>query len=322
MLSRVADNLYWMGRSIERAAVLNRLLEVHNEVAFYHSDKQLQARLHTLALQANVAQPPGSPNPEAFLRSVAVARGKVPSVYRNIASARENARQVRDLITTPMWEQLNELYLQISRREFTDSWHAFAGSFHETVRRGISSFDGVTESTFDHSECWHFLRLGRHIERAIQMTNFLVWHLDAYLDPDDHSLEADLGTEWSSALQCWDGLESFARLYSAQLRPRRVVRFLLLEKGFPNSLAFSMGQVQSSLREIESSSGTGAQKSRELRRAIGRLAAEIEYSTEDDLLSGDYIRALNSFGRRCGELHQLIHDQYIGYDLETAMVYG
>ena len=156
MLSRVADCAYWMSRYLERAEHTARLGDVCLGLTLDRSSDTVRRLMSTVGTPPKGYGVPLDPkderNPEVRLNR---------TIEACVAAARENARQVREQISTEMWEQLNRLYLNVSR-----SRTARGSVFYGHIKEASHLFQGVTDSTMMHTEGWHYIQIGRSIERA------------------------------------------------------------------------------------------------------------------------------------------------------------
>src|SRR3954447_15288682 len=187
MLARVADSLYWMSRYLERAEHVARLLHVHlNLVPDQLSGLSAQRRARLLA-SLWVPQPlDGVQSDYHLLDLSAFDPGNQNSIMTCIGAARENARQIREQISTEMWQQINELYLYIRNSRLDDVWNNQPSEFLYTIKQGSHLFQGITDSTLGHGQGWQFIQVGRYIERAIDSAN-LISHETSALDLPKHA---------------------------------------------------------------------------------------------------------------------------------------
>ncbi len=179
MLSRVADSLYWMSRYLERAEHTARLLDVNlNQML----ESALYADLRWERLYRSLRVPAlegGTDEAYRVTQSLTFDTTNSASIISCLASARENARQVREQISSEMWEQLNRLYLHVKSTNIQKIWHGQPHVFLTRVKEGIHLFQGVTDATMSHSEGWHFIRVGCYTERASQTATLLDVHFQA-----------------------------------------------------------------------------------------------------------------------------------------------
>src|SRR5262249_15288221 len=165
LLSRVADSLYWIGRYLERAERMARLIDVRLDLGLDRRSSGWDfSRLYVIA---KVDAPPSFPrNPSAPVDALMFDTSRRDSVMACVNLARDNARQVREEITSEMWEQLNALFLRLKEVRAGSSGSARPHYISRLVVDGVHLFDGVTDETMGHGEGWQFLQLGRFLERA------------------------------------------------------------------------------------------------------------------------------------------------------------
>src|SRR6202034_2677113 len=194
MLSRVADSLYWMSRYLERAEHTTRLLEVNLNLMLDESSTSSDHRW------VRVLQALGKPkrikwngNPYELAHTLTLDIENKSSVLSCIIRARENARHVREQISTEQWHRINSLYLEVTRSELQTAMHAQAlegssetpAAFLQQVMEAVHQFQGVTDSTMSHGEGWHFIQVGRYLERATATAMLLeAYHEDLWAHPD------------------------------------------------------------------------------------------------------------------------------------------
>ena len=180
MLSRVAHSLYWMSRHIERAENMPRLLDVNlqflldfqgfDDAGLKEHWGSILASAGDEALFATVHETADSRTVTDFL---AFDLRNPRSILSCVFAARENARMIRDQISTEMWETMNEMYLFLKDRSATDIWIAGPYDFFQHIKRHSHLFQGLTDATYPRSEGWEFIQFGKWIERADQTTRIL-----------------------------------------------------------------------------------------------------------------------------------------------------
>jgi uncharacterized alpha-E superfamily protein len=321
VLCRVADSLYWVGRYLERAEHRARLLEVHLELMLYQTPEDVGASWRRLAeiLQVDLTDYGADEiDPLAIAQAATRDSRTTDSIAYCIQRARENARQVREVISSEMWAQINHVYLRMPMPG-DDSSRVVSAAFYQSLRRQLHLFEGITDATFLHGEGWRFLRLGRYIERAIATARLLGGYLDS-LEYDEQADASDV--TWIGLLQSCTAVEAYTRRYTADPRPRNIAEFLLLSPEFPHSLRFSVEQACQVLEGLEGlPRPAGRAAATALSRGAGRLRAQLEFVAVDEILSGapgDYLADIRA---QCMRIHDLVHDQYIAYPLELASVF-
>jgi uncharacterized alpha-E superfamily protein len=312
LLSRVADSLYWIGRYLERAEHSARLIDVRLDLGL---DRRADAggwdfaRLYSMVqLQANHAAPE---SPTALTDALVFDGANAGSVLAAVTAARENAAQVREEISSDMWEQLNALFLRLKQARAEGGWSARPHYIFRLVIDGIHLFDGVTDETMGHGEGWQHLQLGRFLERASATAALVDLHFRREsLLPPSHA-------EWVGLLRSCSGLEAYCRFYTADLRPERIAEFLLLNPEFPRSVRFAAARVESALRAIASVTAAGVGGRAE--RLAGRLHASLDYGQVDEILSEDPHVYLETVSRYCAQIHSAVYQSYITYPIESAL---
>src|SRR5271169_2070664 len=180
MLSRVANSLYWMSRYLERAENIARIVDVNLQLLLDFRD----LNDHTLAGHwVPIVQSTGDESaffalhPKATGQTVTeflVFQTENPnSIVSSVAQGRENARMVRDQITLELWEELNRLYLLLKSRDARDMWKSSPFEFLQQIKACSLHLQGLTEATMVRNEGWHFMRVGRFLERADKTTRIL-----------------------------------------------------------------------------------------------------------------------------------------------------
>ena len=311
LLSRVADSLYWIGRYLERAEHTARLIDVRLDLGL---DRMSNAggwdfaRLYTMVqLDAGESAPA---NPTALSDALVFDPGNPAAVLASVTAARENAAQVREEISSDMWEQLNGLFLRLKQARAEGGWSARPHYVFRLVIDGTHLFQGVTDETMGHGEGWQHLQLGRFLERASATAALVDLHFRRELQlPPGHA-------EWLGLLRSCSALEAYCRCYTADLRPERIAEFLLLNSEFPRSVRFAAERVESALRAIAGLTGGAGGRAE---RLAGRLHASLDYGQVDEILSEDPHVYLDTISRYCAQIHGAVSQSYISYPIETAL---
>jgi uncharacterized alpha-E superfamily protein len=282
MLSRIAVSLYLLGRHLERAEQLARMLRVHNELALdhaIHDDGGFWPRFMELA---------GWPLADHLTRSQAielvVAGAAGPSVHRAVAEARNAALAVRPSLSSDVFEQVNSLHWRLQ----DEDWQAALDGYLRQVELGIHLTGGLVDDTMSHDAAWEFIRLGKFLERASATTRFVVSKCQELTHQDDAAFD------WAATLRCCSSFEAYQQRVPAPVTADRVAGFLLFEPTSPRSTRFS---VQRALRAVSRIDGPG-EPSRP-QQALERLAALFEDANPDQVAA-----APAGFGTRFAELRQ------------------
>ncbi|MEG9435490.1 alpha-E domain-containing protein [Edaphobacter sp. HDX4] len=316
MLSRVADSLYWMSRYLERAEHTARLLDVNLNLMLDESSASSGLRwervLHAIGAPHDVEW---NGDPYALTQTLSHDAQKKGSIVSCIVAARENSRHVREQISTEQWHQLNSLYLQATRPNLQNEIDPT--EFLQLVMDSIHQFQGITDSTMSHGEGWHFIQVGRFIERATATAMLLeAYHEDLWIHPE-RIPEGSEYLEWMGLLRSATAFEAYCKVYTADLSPEKVLEFLLLDPRFPHSLRFAIDTMQNALEAIQQESGK--QRAEPLHRLAGRLHAMLSFSSIDDILNQDAVTVLQNIQAQCRAIHNTIYELYIDYSIQIAL---
>jgi uncharacterized alpha-E superfamily protein len=282
MLCRVAEDVFWMSRYVERAIAVGRLVEVtwHLELddgEDAESRQGLWRRLLTTRPNDGPL-PPGlldAPDSRAVRHWLAFDRANPRSLVSCVHRGRNAARRVRESISSDMWEALNSLHLSLADGMLAVATEDDPQSFYKQIRESAQFIQGLTDATLAHDEVWHFSCLGKFLERADNTAQVL--GLQAHLL---HERDEDSMVRWLAVLRSCGSAEAYARFYSLRVEPARVIEFLLLNHQFPQTVCFSLRQAWVALQALHSDSSAAAA----VNRSLGLLAAQLEHTAVDEIL--------------------------------------
>jgi uncharacterized alpha-E superfamily protein len=313
MLSRVADALFWMSRYLERADHVARAVDVTFQLDLdLHGVLANPVELEWNSLLSLLRQPPpqirdGEQPVGAVQRWLLLDMSNPGSVMSCVNRSRNNARSIRGSISPPMWRELNKLYWRLSDAGLPARVAESPHDFCEETQIGVLLFHGVCEATVMHDEGWHFIQLGRHLERAEKVLRTL----DSKFGLLERSETADLpinNLQWGAVLKKCAAYEAYQRLYISRVEPERVVEFLLTNADFPHSVRFCLARIMQSLTEI-----SGRLPDRcddDVVRTVGRLLNDLVY-LEDAAFDGERLHAfLGNALSRCARIGNLLQQQY------------
>ncbi len=314
MLSRVASSLYWIGRYLERAENVTRLLLVTSEVAVEvegFDDALAQSQWDELL------QGLSSPGREAlefspesglalpYYRWLLLDADNPVSVRSSLARARDNARSVREVLTREVFTDLNECHHDLERlrrRGLRDP--ALARSELGKTHRAVIGILGSIEHTLSRDQGWTFMKLGEAMERTRRTLLVLHAKLPAL---DSRAERRDLPlfyAGWRGLLRSVASLENYRAMHGGALKPEQVVRFLLLEPSAPRSVLCGVNRLRAYLDRLP-----GGEAVSEADRILGRLHAALSY--DDD---GIAERESSSFAAEVADqlttAHEAIARQY------------
>lgn len=320
MLSRDADACFWIGRYVERAEATARMVDVH-----YHASLEAgRQKMHwgsLLAISGGAeayAAHYGEENDRDALEFFAFAPDNPDSIRNVWGRARENARSIREQLSSEMWETLNVTHLELRQwdveRVLAESPHTF---FH-WVKNASHLFQGILNRTLMMGEARDWLDSGRFLERADQTARLLdVKYHDleevepsqrqgALLDPSVVDIHG-----WSAALRSVSAFEMYRKTHRDGITPENVVGFLVLNPKFPASVRHGVGRVEGCLRRISGNSGEAPVCDAE--RLIGRLRADLTFADAREILAGGLHDYLEDVQVRCGSVGEAITRTYLSY---------
>ena len=315
MLSRVADSLYWMSRYLERAKHTARVVDVHLDLMLDQPETVAQQHREYILAGFQLPTEFGAAKDDYELtRWLTFEEDNPNSIASCIAAARQNARQLREQISTEMWQQVNQLYHYMGQVEMDAMWSAEPREFYQNVKEGVHLFVGLTDSTMSHGQGYQFIQTGRFIERAVATAMLM----DAYFAPEENlpqsTIDAPLVDEqllWTALLRTCTAFEAYSKVYTAELNSRHILEFLLLDQEFPHSVAYAVRHVQISLQSIADS--TKSTRAERAYRRAGRLQADLQYGQVDEVLESGLHNYLKSVENSCLQIHEAIYQTYISY---------
>ena len=206
------------------------------------------------------------------------------SIIAAVSAARENARTVRDQLTSEVWEEINRLYLFLHAAEASKRFEASPADFFSEIKSSSHHLTGLGHATVMHGEGWNFMEIGRFIERGDQTSRILdVLHNAFPPRGVPASWTERNAVEWAAVLRSCSAWDAYKSLYGASVEPTRVVGFLLLNEEFPRSLRFCAEELDAALRRI-----SGVREGRfgnHAEQRSGRFLAELRFATVEDLLA-------------------------------------
>jgi uncharacterized alpha-E superfamily protein len=317
LLCREADALFWMGRYLERAEATARLVDVQYHAALESpAPNREAASLYRAILRISGddviydARYPALSERD-LIEFMVFDLDQPNSVVSCIRSARHNAQNVREIISSEVWEAVNTAFLNLLNWDVDKMLGSAPHAFLVDVRNRCHLFYGLTERTLLVGEAAHFLRTGIFLERADQMsrlTDVLVRELtggDYVLDEHEHF---DVHG-WIACLKSASAFEAFRKTYPGGITPDHVLSFLILDWEFPSSIHHAISQVERGLRSISGS--LGRRYADDAERLAGRLHADLSFLTVADLHAQDLRAFLQGIQNRCAEIGSAISARYL-----------
>lgn len=325
MLRRHADSSYWIGRYIERAEATARMIDVH-----YHFG--LESPLVGEALRwTSILAISGmdelfwelysKDDEESILQFFAFDERNPSSIVACIGQARDNSRNIRDQLSSEMWQTINRTYLDYREWNVDRVLTGSPFKFFESVKQSSQLFQGVTNRTLPMGETRDFHDAGRFLERADQTARILdvKYHdlLPAHAGASTAAREAgEVGGPidvhgWIAVLKSVGAFEAFRKAFRQGVTPARVAQFLILNTQFPASVRHSIGRVDGCLRRI--SGNRDVVPANDAERESGRLYSELNFMRAEDIIASGLHEFLENVQERCTRVGDAIYQTYLSY---------
>ena len=310
MLSRVAESVYWMARYIERAENVARFIHVNVHLALdspIDAGEQWMPLVTTTGDHEQFQQQYGQATRENVMRFLTFDASNPNSILSCIRQARENARTVREVISSEMWEEINRTYLMVNVAARSEPEADSAHVFYTAIKTSSHLFDGLTNATMTHNEAWRFVQLGRFMERADKTSRILdVKYFILLPRPEDVGSPLD-NLQWAALLKSASGLQMYRQKYQ-RIVPERVLQFLLLDEEFPRAILFCLTHAESCLHAISGSSPGRFTNAAE--RRLGQLRAELAYAQIDEIMTNGLHEFLDEFQGRINEVGEAVFQTF------------
>ncbi|HMN83749.1 MAG TPA: alpha-E domain-containing protein [Burkholderiaceae bacterium] len=307
MLSRVASHLYWLSRYLERAENMARILDVGQSLALLSgSDGDEQSALEPLVLTDTLQafRATGEAvTPDNIARFLAWSPTLPSSIVNCLESSRENARAVRGSITSEMWENINDTWLQLAKRR---AERPIGAEFFEWVKERSHLFRGVTFATIRRDQPYHFIRLATYIERADNTARIL--SVKQAKADDDGEAGVDVVTDYyrlSAVLRSVSSLEAYRDTYRDAIEARRVAELLIFSPQLPRSLRFCFDEIDRILDALPEQAGKQA------RRIAATIHASLRFGEVDEIYQTGLDNFLENFLKDNNRLGTAVHSAYL-----------
>lgn len=301
VLSRIAESLFWVGRYLERAEDTSRLLDVEIHHMLEDSTMPGSRAATTLLTVMGLPTQPGHVSDIGEVTDLLAFSGSQPSsVISSLRGARENARGIRESISSELWECLNATIVGLEARVGAPGAVGPHGFFRFAffVRERVALAVGIADATMSRDDGWRFLLLGRGIERADMTARLLAARMK----------DAHTSSDWVTTLRSCSAYEAYLRYFRGSITAANALEFLILARDFPRSIHFSLASAESCLAELEQSRGRVGLPG-EAERIIGSTRAALGFLTTAELV-GDLPNHLLAVQRSCSEATSAIASRY------------
>jgi len=259
LLARYADCSFWLGRYMERAESLARILDVNlhfsrdsrgsqnwRSIVQLNADEERFDEAYDVASYANV------------VHFYVLDRDNPSSIISAIRAAKENARALRPTISTEMWSHLNVFNNTMATLTSDDLKQSELSRVCANIKLECQTHTGITEGTFFRDQSWYFYLIGRELERADQTTRLLDIKYHLLLPPDQRVGSPVDVSQWNALLRSVAGYHAYRREHPRGMSPKQVAAFLLFNMSFPRSIALCLSQIDQHLHRLRSGFGLRA----------------------------------------------------------------
>jgi uncharacterized alpha-E superfamily protein len=278
MLSRVASHLYWLSRYLERAENMARILDVGASLALLSGAGDERAASEPLII-TDTLESFGATGmlltPEHVARYLAWSPDNPSSIVNCLEASRENARAVRGSITSEMWENINDTWLQLSVKRQGGVLPVDA-AFFDWVKERSHLFRGITFATIRRDQPYQFIRLGTFLERADNTARILSVKQARQATESGGDGLTDY-YRLSAVLRSVSSLEAYRDTYRDAIDARRVAELLIFDPSLPRSLRFCFDEVVRNLGELPHA------PARTARRLAAHMLALLEHGELEDV---------------------------------------
>jgi uncharacterized alpha-E superfamily protein len=229
------------------------------------------------------------------------------SILSCLRMARENARAIRDMISSPMWEELNKFFLMVREAKHNQQVLASPFDFFSRIKLGATLLDGVAESTMSRGEAWHFRRMGQALERADKTSRILDVKYYILL-PNTADVGSSIDTnQWAALLKSASALEMYRKRFG-RIDPAQVAEFLILDRDFPRAMHFCLIRAEQSLLAI---TGSQAGTFRTLvEQRLGRLRSELDYVNIQEIMDQGLHEFVDGFQLKLNDVGDAIGETF------------
>jgi len=311
MLSRVASSVYWMTRYIERAENIARFISVNLNLTLdfpSESSSQWQPIVMTTGDHELFEKKYGSNYSSGnVIHFLALDPEYGNSILSSLRAARENARSVREIISSEMWEQINRYYIELRDAAQTDFPNRNPHKFFKIITMRGHMFTGLLYSTMSHGEAFRFALTGLMLERADKTSRILDVKYFMLLPKGGEVNSPYDSIQWAAVLKSASALEMYRKRFH-RIIPRQVCEFLIFDGEFPRSIRYCLKKAEQSLHKISGSPvGTVSNLAE---RSLGRLCADIDYSDIDEVIDTGMHEYLDGLQVKINTVGAHIHEAF------------
>jgi uncharacterized alpha-E superfamily protein len=311
MLSRVAENLFWIGRNVERAQTLSRLLDATYQVQLGEVPRRMRDKtagaklapvLHILGLPEETLPRPGRLMHELMTMTFGQASDHTVSMLLN--QAKENARASQDVLGADPFSQLNRLHHALGSKRFRIRFRESPSRVLNQIGQGGLLFFALVADGQARGAPWYFLDLGRRLE-SVGMACRTLFEAFCVLGESPTATES---AHWNWLLSACRARDTFMSRHPEGYSPENLIDLLLLDSQFPHSIRNGVSRARADLEGIVAEAGSDT--SREAERLIGRLDSLLSFTDADEVLDEGVETILSEIQWTCDRVCDRLYAAY------------
>jgi uncharacterized alpha-E superfamily protein len=283
MLSRVADNLYWLARYLERAENLARLVDVNANLMLDLPPDLApgwQPLITITGAESTYAELGRDTSERSVVRFMIADEKNRGSMVATLASAREIARTIRDILPREVWEHVNQHFLYVTDHAGEAMNKRTRHGFLERVVHGTQTFTGMLEGIVNDGPSLAFMALGRNLERADMTSRIVDVRAVGMLPGSGTALRPFASIQWMSVLRSLSGYHMYRLKMRERVHPNGVVRFLLADSDFPRACVCCLKRMEIVLQDLPNSGNLLRRVGRVRNAVVGALSRKL---SQDEL---------------------------------------
>ncbi|HUI20299.1 MAG TPA: alpha-E domain-containing protein [Methylocella sp.] len=317
MLSRTADNLYWLARYVERADFLARIIKAAQRLAtlptsYAGTGTEWESALESSGAAQGFRATRGAAEEASVVDYLAFAPDNPSSIRNCIKFARANARAVRTALTAEMWEAINGAWIELGRFEAASNGSSRydreeLSRFFEFVKKTSLDYDGSVDRTMLRNDAYWFSRVGLYIERADNTARILDVKYHVLL-PENEAVGGSVDYfQWTAILRAVSSLTAYHWVYRESVKPWLIADLLILKKEMPRSLIACYDNIVRFLDAIGEAYGCMGASQKHAHEVLARLSK----ATTAEIFKIGLHEFITSFVEDNDRLGESISEQYL-----------
>jgi len=305
MLSRVAENIYWMARYIERAENTARLINVNTNLILdlpKSTNVGWMPIIEILGSEQTFQEQYETQDERSVLRFIISDQKNTGSIVSSLAYARENARTIRDIIPREVWERINHVFIIAKSNAQSGITRKNRYDYLSRVIRGAQTITGQMAGTMLHDVGYDFLRMGRNLERADMTTRIIDVRSGDLLENEHEAITPYENIQWMSVLKSLTAYQMYRRSVQVRVSRPYVLSFILKDRNFPRAVTHTLGEVEACL--------TNLPRNKELKKELSELQQFVLDADPAILRQNELHKFIDSLQLKLMQYHEMLAATY------------